>query len=419
MRGRGSRMLLRATTSLSIHPTSTTPLSIHPTSNTSFTIHSSATTPLSSATPPSSRLLSTSPMLDGRSASLASPPATSREGFLALLPSILADLGREPAMAELAPHIGAHLEEAIAYNLRGGKLNRGLSVPVSYEVLVPAATAQELHLAAILGWTVEFLQAFYLVADDIMDGSETRRGQPCWFRRHEVGMIAFNDSIVLETCVYSILRQHCRGLASYTGLLEALLETSRLTALGQAIDLTTAAEYTRVRGSEGSLAPFTMARYSAIVKYKTSHYSFVLPVLLALRLAGAGAGAERTAAELLLAIGHYFQATDDWLDCYGDPAETGKVGTDIQDGKCSWLVAAALEAADPGQRRTLEAHYGSQEEEDVARVRQVYEELGVREAFTRYEEEFHSSIMARIEGVQGLPPALFTLFLDRVYKRTR
>ena len=57
--------------------------------------------------------------------------------------------------------------------------------------------------------------------------------------------------------------------------------------------------------------------------------------------------------------------------------------------------------------------------EDVARVRQVYEELGVREAFTRYEEEFHSSIMARIEGVQGLPPALFTLFLDRVYKRTR
>ena len=55
----------------------------------------------------------------------------------------------------------------------------------------------------------------------------------------------------------------------------------------------------------------------------------------------------------------------------------------------------------------------------MARVREVYEELGVREAFTRYEEEFHSSIMARIEGVEGLPPALFTLFLGRVYKRTK
>lgn len=41
---------------------------------------------------------------------------------------------------------------------------------------------QEVSDAQVLGWCIEWLQAFFLVSDDIMDDSTTRRGQPCWYK---------------------------------------------------------------------------------------------------------------------------------------------------------------------------------------------------------------------------------------------
>lgn len=45
---------------------------------------------------------------------------------------------------------------------------------------------------------------------------------------------------------------------------------------------------------------------------------------------------------------------DDFLDCYGDPEVIGKIGTDIQENKCSWLVIQALKKATESQREILE-----------------------------------------------------------------
>lgn len=49
----------------------------------------------------------------------------------------------------------------------------------------------------------------------------------------------------------------------------------------------------------------------------------------------------------------YFKK-DDYIDCYGDPNVTGKIGTDIEESKCSWLVMQALKKADAKQRSILE-----------------------------------------------------------------
>ena len=54
---------------------------------------------------------------------------------------------------------------------------------------------------------------------------------------------------------------------------------------------------------------------------------------------------------------------DDYLDCYGDPSVTGKVGTDIEEKKCSWLVVQALQRISLEQMQILKVrihhHFGA------------------------------------------------------------
>ena len=76
------------------------------------------------------------------------------------------------------------------YNVPHGKRNRGMALVQSYRQLVPDASAEQLEQARILGWCVELLQTFFLISDDIMDTSITRRGQLCWYKQV---IITIND----------------------------------------------------------------------------------------------------------------------------------------------------------------------------------------------------------------------------------
>src|SRR3569833_2570724 len=97
-------------------------------------------------------------------------------------------------------------------NTVGGKCNRGMSVPDSVSMLLGRPLSEDEYFkAAALGWMTELLQAFFLVSDDIMDASITRRGKPCWYRQEGVGMVAINDAIMLEISIYTLLRHFFRG----------------------------------------------------------------------------------------------------------------------------------------------------------------------------------------------------------------
>ncbi|KAL9111508.1 MAG: hypothetical protein Q9227_003995 [Pyrenula ochraceoflavens] len=343
---------------------------------------------------------------------------TSRSDFEAVFPTLVQVLSEDIQQYKVPDQVLKWYQNSLNANCPGGKLNRGLCVPDSCsELLQRPLSANEMQDACTLGWLTEFLQAFFLVSDDIMDASITRRGQPCWYRQPGVGMIAINDALMLEASMYTILKKRFRSHPAYLDLMELLHDVTFQTEVGQLCDLITAPE------DKVDLNMFSMDKYTFIVIYKTAYYSFYLPVALALHyLKLATPSNLKQAHDILIPMGEYFQIQDDYLDAYGDPAVIGKIGTDIQDNKCSWLINQALQRCSPDQRKTLESTYGQKDKEKEAQVREIYYQLGLDKLYMEYEEKRVGEIkkmIAAVDESQGLKKEVFQCYLDKIFKRNK
>ncbi len=193
------------------------------------------------------------------------------------------------------------------------------------------------------------------------------------------------------------------------------METTLQTELGQLLDL---------RCDHVTLHEFTLSRWEKIVKYKTAYYSFYLPVAMAMIVAGiTDRKAYDAAREILIIMGIYFQAQDDYLDAFGSPEQIGKIGTDIQDKKCGWLfVHAYHDLCNAQQHDYLDKHYGKCQVGSTAEknIKQHYVEMGLPELYTSYEQASYDSILALKHKVPSvLPWAVFEAFLKKIYKRDK
>lgn len=157
-------------------------------------------------------------------------------------------------------------------------------------------------------------------------------------------MIAINDSFILESLIYGLLSKQFKNsdadkFGLYVNLIELFHDVSLKTTLGQLMDLIFSGSKSEFKRD---LHRFTIENYLLMIKYKTAFYSFYLPVALAWTLAGHESLSD-ISKFILFSLGEHFQIQDDYLDCFGDPTIIGKVGTDIQEGKCTWLFVKALE----------------------------------------------------------------------------
>ncbi|KAI8142185.1 farnesyl pyrophosphate synthase [Fennellomyces sp. T-0311] len=342
-----------------------------------------------------------------------------RKAFIEVFRMLADDVLAEIRKCRLPSDAYNWAKESLYYNVPGGKLTRGLSVVDTVRILKgDAITDDDIFKASVLGWLIEFLQGACLVEDDIEDGSTMRRGKPCWYRKDGIGMFAINDAGIIESSIYIILKKYFKNVDYYVDLVELFHDITFKTGLGQMCDLITSAPADKVDFSK-----FTVNNHHTIVVYKTAYYSFYLPVALAMYMAGIkDKAAFNDAEKILIPLGEYYQIQDDYLDCYGDPKVLGKVGTDIPDNRCSWLVNQALARASTEQRVILETYYGKRDDAAAeAKVKQLYHELDLESIYKAYEDKSFKDISALIDKLDesvGLKKQVFIEFMEKIYRRT-
>ncbi|ULU13526.1 hypothetical protein L5515_002268 [Caenorhabditis briggsae] len=283
----------------------------------------------------------------------------------------------------------------------GGKYSRASLCVDTIRALQPhlREETQELQAVCEAAATLEIIQSFYLIADDIMDNSETRRGKPCWFRREGVGMSAINDAFIMDSFVEDILRLALPGHINLDRLCEAYRKSKQKTLIGQFLDTS----------SVNQIASFTWDRYELMVENKTSHYTVFHPLQMALIISDVLAyhGSVKKAA---YQIGFLFQSQDDFLD----------------DGKCTWLAVRALQKMHSSPKISTQLiadfkqSFGSSDPEKVEKIRKIYDELQLREEFRRFEQHFAGEIKKSIaeipDVIEPIRPVLDG-FVTKMVKR--
>lgn len=246
----------------------------------------------------------------------------------------------------------------------------GLADPAEENAVVSAAAALELFQAAAL------------VHDDLIDGSDTRRGGPSVHRQfaalhRESGWDGASDAFGAAAAVLlgDLLLGWSDELLSSSGLSPDALGRGRpvfermRTEVGGGQYLDVLEQVSGAARAEGAAD-----RARRVIRYKAARYSVEHPLVLGGRFADAPDHTLAAFASYGSALGEAFQLRDDVLGVFGDPAVTGKpAGDDLREGKRTVLVAYALERADAGQAGVVAKLLGDPRLDDagVETVREV------------------------------------------------
>lgn len=230
-----------------------------------------------------------------------------------------------PATARAVAHLHPALRAPVDHHLAG----MGKGVRATLAVLAAEACGGTAADGVPGGVAVELVHNFSLVHDDVMDRDAERRHRPTVWAAFGVGpaIVAGDALCVLATQV--LLACGDRGVGAAAVLAQATQEM----IAGQALDL-----------AFEPRTQITLEECIAMVRGKTGALLAGAAQTGAV-LAGAPEAQVRALGEFGMHMGIAFQAVDDVLGIWGNPARTGKpVGSDLLQHKKSLPIAAVVDA---------------------------------------------------------------------------
>jgi geranylgeranyl diphosphate synthase type I len=290
------------------------------------------------------------------------------------------------------------LDEFSRRFLSGGKRFRALFCYWGWESVTgtsfdPFADADERDLSQVVAAAsaLELFHAAALIHDDIIDRSDTRRGNPSahrlfermhrdagWLRRSDE--FGTSSAILLGDLVLGwsdeLLDEALDRLTDRAAARAARAEFVRMrteVTAGQYLDILAEQSWHR-RGDDEQ-----REIAERVITFKAAKYSVEAPLALGGLIGGGSEAQIRALREFGLPLGIAYQLRDDLLGVFGDPEVTGKPsGDDLREGKRTMLVAVARERLAPGQRALLDELLGDPglDEEQIRALQRTIVDCG-------------------------------------------
>jgi geranylgeranyl diphosphate synthase type I len=271
---------------------------------------------------------------------------------------------------------------------------------------------------------LELCHAGLLIHDDIMDGSDLRRGHSTIHRSlaglHDgPGSDSFGRSGGILLGALSLAWSD--ALLSSCGI-----EPARLRAAHHLFDAmrteVISGQYLDILGQLRSGASVEQAL--TVIRFKTAKYTVERPLQIGGALAGGPPGLLESYSAFGVPLGEAFQLRDDVLGSFGVSAETGKSALDdLREGKRTVLFAHAMQRATPEQRAYLRTWHGFPElaEEQADGLRQILIDTG---ALAQVEDMIDERVGQATKALEAAPLTgeardALTLLADRLAHRDR